>query len=136
MSPEPVISETWNGGEGGIRSRNSRSHQQFRPVFNRSNRQNRSKPEYQVQNRYSEGGSDQLRVYGNGLLSARSSKRSLMATPSLNRHHRSAAYSQRKATIGSARIARRAGTQHANSADAARSRITPANVSGSVGLVS
>ena len=70
------------------------------------------------------------------LLSARSSKRSVMATPSLNRHDRSAAYSQRKATIGSARIARRAGTQHADSADAARSRITPANVSGSVGLVS
>ena len=42
------------GGEGGIRSREARSPQQFRTVFNRSNRQKRSKPEYQVQNRYSE----------------------------------------------------------------------------------
>ena len=45
------------------------------------------------------------------------------------------AYSQRNATIGSARIARRAGTQHANSTAAPRSGITPTNVNGSVGLV-
>jgi hypothetical protein len=45
-------------------------------------------------------------------------------------------YSQRNATIGSARMARRAGTQHASRAAAPSTGTTAANVSGSVGLVS
>ena len=48
-----VKSTTSDGGEGGIRSRRTRPHQQLRPVFNRSNREKRSKPQYQGQNRYS-----------------------------------------------------------------------------------
>ena len=42
-----------NVGEGGNGSRETVSHQQLRPDFIRSKRQKRSKPEYQVQNRYS-----------------------------------------------------------------------------------
>jgi len=41
------------GGEGGIRSRSPLPHQRFRPDPKLSNRQIHSKPEYQVQNRYS-----------------------------------------------------------------------------------
>src|SRR5580704_6882561 len=44
----------YSGGEGGIRTHEPLSYQHFRPISNRSNPQNRSKPEYQVQNRYSE----------------------------------------------------------------------------------
>jgi hypothetical protein len=42
-----------DGGEGGIRSRRSLPHQRFKPDPKLSNRQIHSKPEYQVQNRYS-----------------------------------------------------------------------------------
>ena len=48
-----LFSVTWNGGEGGIRSRGSHSLQRFRPDPKPSNHQIHSKPEYQVQNRYS-----------------------------------------------------------------------------------
>ncbi len=41
------------GGEGGIRSRDSRSHQRLRPDPKPSIHQIHSKPEYQAQNRYS-----------------------------------------------------------------------------------
>ena len=41
------------GGEGGIRSRDPRSHQRLRPDPKPSIHQIHSKPEYQVQNRYS-----------------------------------------------------------------------------------
>ena len=44
---------TYIGGEGGIRSRRSLPHQRFRPDPKPSIRQIHSKPEYQVQNRYS-----------------------------------------------------------------------------------
>jgi hypothetical protein len=42
------------GGEGGIRTRGSLPHQRFRPDPKLSNHQIHSKPEYQVQNRYSQ----------------------------------------------------------------------------------
>ena len=42
-----------DGGEGGIRSRGSLPHQQFRPDRKPAIHQIHSKPEYQVQNRYS-----------------------------------------------------------------------------------
>jgi hypothetical protein len=48
----PFVFSVYDGGEGGIRSRRSLSHQRFRPNRKPSIRQIHSKPEYQVQNRY------------------------------------------------------------------------------------
>jgi hypothetical protein len=71
-----------------------------------------------------------------------SSRVNLTPSPRFTHHSRQGrslpgnSYSQRNATIGSARIARRAGTQHASSAAAPSTGTTAAKVSGSVGLVS
>src|SRR5215468_8700039 len=48
------------------------------------------------------------------------------------RHHRP--YSYRNATIGSTRVARRAGTEHASRATVPRRTLTAANVNGSLEL--